>query len=81
MGRCALARHPATARHVCRKLAVFLVADEPPPALVERLSQRFRATDGDIALTLETLIAAPEFTASLGRKFCQTDCRLSRTSP
>lgn len=65
----ALARHPATARHVCRKLAVFLVADEPPPALVERLSQRFRATDGDIALTLETLIAAPEFTASLGRKF------------
>lgn len=65
----ALARHPATARHVCRKLAVFLVADEPPPALVERLSQRFLATDGDIALTLETLIAAPECTASLGRKF------------
>jgi uncharacterized protein (DUF1800 family) len=65
----ALARHPATARHVCRKLAVFLVADAPPPALVERLSQRFLATDGDIALTLETLIAAPEFTASLGRKF------------
>lgn len=65
----ALARHPATARHVCRKLAMFLVADAPPPALVERLSQRFLATDGDIALTLETLVAAPEFTASLGRKF------------
>lgn len=65
----ALARHPATARHVCRKLAVFLVADEPPPAFVDRLSQRFLATDGDIALTLETLIAAPEFSASLGRKF------------
>ncbi|MEY4909585.1 MAG: hypothetical protein RL260_3303 [Pseudomonadota bacterium] len=65
----ALARHPATARHVCRKLAVFLVADEPPAALVDRLSQRFLATDGDIALTLEALIAAPEFTASLGRKF------------
>jgi uncharacterized protein (DUF1800 family) len=65
----ALARHPATARHVCRKLAVFLVADEPPPALVERLSQRFLATEGDIALTLETLCEAPEFTASLGRQF------------
>ncbi|MEX8494090.1 DUF1800 domain-containing protein [Sphaerotilus sp.] len=64
-----LARHPSTALHICRKLAVFLVADEPPPALVERLSQRFLATDGDIALTLEALIAAPEFTASLGRKF------------
>jgi uncharacterized protein (DUF1800 family) len=65
----ALARHPATARHVCRKLAVFLVADEPPSALIERLSQRFLASDGDIALTLETLVASPEFTASLGRKF------------
>ena len=65
----ALARHPATARHVCRKLAMFLVADAPPPALVDRLSQRFLATDGDIALTLQTLIDAPEFTASLGRKF------------
>ncbi|WP_293998158.1 DUF1800 domain-containing protein [Sphaerotilus sp.] len=65
----ALARYPATARHVCRKLAVFLVADEPPAALVDRLSQRFLATDGDIALTLEALVAAPEFTASLGRKF------------
>ena len=65
----ALARHPSTARHVCRRLAVFLVADEPPPALVDRLSQRFLATDGDIAQTLETLVAAPEFTASLGRKF------------
>ncbi len=65
----ALARHPSTARHVCRKLAMFLVADEPQPALVERLSQRFLATDGDIAQTLETLIATPEFSASLGRKF------------
>lgn len=64
-----LARHPATARHVCRKLAVFLVADEPPPALVERLSQRFLATDGDIALTLEVLCEAPEFVASLGHQF------------
>ena len=65
----ALARHPSTARHVCRKLAMFLVADEPPAALVERLSQRFLATDGDITQTLETLIAAPECRASLGRKF------------
>lgn len=65
----ALARHPATARHVCRKLAVFLVADEPPAALVERLSQRFLASDGDIALTLEALCESPEFSASLGRQF------------
>ena len=34
-----LARHPATARHVATKLARHFVADEPPPTLVERLTQ------------------------------------------
>lgn len=65
----ALARHPSTARHVCRKLAVYLVADAPPAALVERLAARFLATDGDIAQTLAALVDAPAFTASLGQKF------------
>ncbi|ETH64875.1 PF07394 family protein [Bordetella pertussis STO1-CNMC-0004] len=31
-----LARHPATARHVSRKLAQYFVADQPPDALVQR---------------------------------------------
>lgn len=64
-----LSRHPATARHVSRRLAVYLVADEPPPALVERMSQAFTASDGDIARTLQVAFDAPEFTASLSRKF------------
>ena len=34
-----LARHPATAAHVASKLARHFVADEPPPALVERLAK------------------------------------------
>ena len=34
-----LARHPATAKHVAPKLARHFVADEPPPALVERLAK------------------------------------------
>src|SRR3954462_1906839 len=64
-----LARHPATARFIRRKLAVFFVADEPPPALVERMTQTFGATDGDIAQVLRTLFVSPEFRASLGAKF------------
>ncbi|TXI23753.1 MAG: DUF1800 domain-containing protein [Roseateles sp.] len=64
-----LARQPATARHVCRQIAQYLVADEPPPALVERMAQRWLASDGDIAAVLRTLVASPEFEASLGRKF------------
>ncbi len=63
-----LARHPATARHISRRLAVYFVADEPPAALVERMSRSFVASDGDIAATLAAMFAAPEFEASLGKK-------------
>src|SRR4029077_5505169 len=56
----ALARHPATAKHVATKLARHFVADEPPPALVERLSQRFLATQGDLKAVSKELVTAPE---------------------
>ena len=64
-----LARHPSTARFVSRKLAVFFVADDPPPALVQRMASAFLASDGDIAATLATMFGSPEFRASLGGKF------------
>jgi uncharacterized protein (DUF1800 family) len=56
----ALARHPATARHVASKLARHFVADEPPPALVERLAKRFLATQGDLKDVAKALVSAPE---------------------
>ena len=55
-----LARHPATARHVATKLARHFIADEPPPALVDRLTQRFLDTDGDLKELVVALITAPE---------------------
>jgi uncharacterized protein (DUF1800 family) len=55
-----LARHPATAKHVCEKFARHFVADQPPAALVERLERRFRETDGNLKELAKTLIAAPE---------------------
>ena len=64
-----LARHPATARHVTRQLAIYFVADQPPPALVDRMSRAFLSSDGDIAVTLEAMFDSPEFAGSLGRKF------------
>ena len=64
-----LARAPATARFISNKLAVYFVADEPPRALVDRMTQTFQRSDGDIAAVLTTMFEAPEFTASLGRKF------------
>ncbi len=55
-----LARHPATAKHVATKLARHFIADEPPPALVERLTQRFIETEGDLWQVSKALLAAPE---------------------
>jgi uncharacterized protein (DUF1800 family) len=56
----ALARHPATAKHVATKLARHFVADEPPAALVERLAKRFLATQGDLKEVAKALVTAPE---------------------
>jgi uncharacterized protein (DUF1800 family) len=66
-----LASHPATARHLSFKLAQYFVSDDPPAALVDRLSRRFLATDGDIRAVLATLFASAEFRnpAVRGAKF------------
>jgi uncharacterized protein (DUF1800 family) len=64
-----LSRHPATAHFISSKLALYFVGEAPPPALVERMAQRFLRSDGDIAATLATLFASPEFARSLGRQF------------
>ena len=55
-----LARHPATAKHVATKLARHFIADEPPPALIERLAQRFLDTGGDLKEVARALIMSPE---------------------
>lgn len=64
-----LSRHPATARFISRKLAMFLVADEPPIALIDDMARAFQRSDGDIAATLATLLNSPQFAASLGNSF------------
>jgi uncharacterized protein (DUF1800 family) len=61
-----LSRHPGTARHICEKLARRFLADDPPPALVDRLTQVFLATAAapdQIAQVLRSLVLAPEFAA------------------
>jgi uncharacterized protein (DUF1800 family) len=56
-----LAAHPATAKHIAFELAQYFVADQPPPALVDRVAKRFLDTQGDIRATLKTLFSSPEF--------------------
>jgi uncharacterized protein (DUF1800 family) len=59
-----LARHPSTARFIATKLARRLVADTPPPALVERAAQAYLATDGEIREVVRVITASPEFWAA-----------------
>ncbi len=64
-----LARHPATAQRVSLRLAQWFVADEPPPALVKRLTQRYLKTDGDLRAVMQTLIESPETWDAKNRLF------------
>jgi uncharacterized protein (DUF1800 family) len=64
-----IVHEPACAQFISRELAIYFVADEPPPALVARMATAFSRTDGDIADVLRVMFDAPEFTASLGGKF------------
>src|SRR5712671_4138814 len=51
-----IARHSSTAKFIATKFARHFVADDPPPALVARLQETFRKTDGDLkALTFALL--------------------------
>jgi len=56
-----LARHPATAHFIAKKLVRRFVADEPPEALVQRTAETFSRTDGDIRSVLRTIFESPEF--------------------
>ncbi len=56
-----LAHEPATAHFISLKLAQRFVADNPPPALVNRMTQAFLKTDGDLREVMRTMIAAKEF--------------------
>ncbi len=55
-----IARHPSTAKFVARKFARHFVADEPPPALVARLHDVFRKTDGDLGALAKSLLDSDE---------------------
>ena len=56
-----LARHPATAKFISRKLAQRFVADEPPASLVDRMAATYLKTDGDLKAVLQSMFKSNEF--------------------
>jgi uncharacterized protein (DUF1800 family) len=59
-----LAHQPATAKFVCTKLAQRFVSDNPPPELVDRMTQTYMKKDGDIREVLKTIFHSREFWAA-----------------
>ena len=56
-----LARSPQTAHFISQKLAMRFVSDDPPAALVDRMTQTFLKKRGDIREVLRTMFKSPEF--------------------
>src|SRR5262249_52435211 len=54
-----LAHHPATAQHVAFRLARQFIADEPPAELVDKLSDTFNLTDGNLKEMARVLVTSP----------------------
>ena len=63
-----LARHPATARRIARKLCVKFVSDTPSTALVEHLADVYLRNGTAIKPVLRALVASTEFKKSVGQK-------------
>jgi uncharacterized protein (DUF1800 family) len=60
-----LCRQAATARFISTKLATYFIADEPPRALVDRMTRAFQKTDGSIAAVLREMLLDGAFIAAL----------------
>jgi uncharacterized protein (DUF1800 family) len=66
-----LAKHPATAKHICFKLAQYFVSDTPRASLVNQLAKVFSDHDGAIIPVLQAIVYSEEFwsDANYQRKF------------
>ena len=58
-----LAIHPLTARFVSTKLARRFVADNPPAGVVDRMTEAWLASEGDITQVMRAMIGSTEFWA------------------
>lgn len=58
-----LASHENTRAFLCRKLVSFLVADEPPPAIVASAEETWRKTRGDLRAVTRSILLHEDFAA------------------
>ncbi len=63
-----LALHPATARHLARKLAVHFVSDVPDSGLVEHMAATYLANNADLNALYQAMLEHPAAWGPLGQK-------------
>jgi uncharacterized protein (DUF1800 family) len=64
-----LSRRPETARFIATKLVRHFIADDPPPAAVDRVARVFLKSGGDLPQVYAALIESPEAWDTDARKF------------
>jgi uncharacterized protein (DUF1800 family) len=64
-----LAKRPETAHFIATKLVRHFVADDPPPAAVDRVARVFLKSNGDLPQVYAALIDSPEAWDLESRKF------------
>lgn len=66
-----LARHPATATNVARRMAIGFLDEAPPAPVVAALADNFRATGGDLHALARTLVGIEAMWTTPPRKIRQ----------
>jgi uncharacterized protein (DUF1800 family) len=64
-----LALNPHTARHISTKLARHFIADDPPDAVINRLTAAFEKSRGDLPTVYRALVESPEAWTAPSVKF------------
>jgi uncharacterized protein (DUF1800 family) len=64
-----LAANPATAKHLSTKLARHFAGDDPPPAMVDRLTQAYLRSGGDLPTIYRAILDSPEAWTAQPLKF------------
>lgn len=63
-----LAVNPMTAEHVCRKLVIHFVADEPPADVVAAMTAAWAETEGDLKAVYRAMLDHPRAWSDPGQK-------------
>lgn len=74
-----LARHPATARHLARKLCIYFIDDEPPAQAVAHVEKAFIRSQGDLPSVHRAVIEMCWTHIATTRKFSSPETWLLQT--